>query len=78
MKQIAESRQKIVRYQILDPHKQLSEFRAQGEKFKAELLEEHKDHSPTLYLMKDKEGKVIWNDLCRGRAPRFYSTDQAF
>jgi len=72
MKQIAESRQKIVRYQIPDPDKQLSEFRAQGEKFKAELLEEHKDHTPTLYLMKDKEGKVIWNDLCRG--PHLAST----
>jgi threonyl-tRNA synthetase len=72
MKQIAESRQKIVRYQIPDPDKQLSEFRAQGEKFKAELLEEHKDHTPTLYLMKDKDGKVIWNDLCRG--PHLAST----
>ena len=72
MKQIAESRQKIVRFQIPDPDKQLNEFRNQGEKFKAELLQEHKDHSPTLYLMKDKDGKVIWNDLCRG--PHLAST----
>lgn len=66
MTAIANSNQTIERYAIPDVDKQLSEFKTQGEKFKAELLEEHKDHNPTLYLMKDKDGKTIWNDLCRG------------
>ncbi len=73
MKRISESGQRIVRFQIPDVEKQLSEFKNQGEKFKSELLEEHRDHNPTLYLMKDKEGKVIWNDLCRG--PHLSSTN---
>ncbi len=73
MKRISESGQKIVRHQIGDVDKQISEFKAQGEKFKAELLEEHRKDSPTLYLMKDKEGKVVWNDLCRG--PHLASTN---
>jgi threonyl-tRNA synthetase len=72
MKRISDSGQKLVRFDIPDVDKQLNEFRSQGEKFKAELLEEHRDHGPTLYLMKDKEGAVIWNDLCRG--PHLAST----
>ncbi|MBI1270415.1 threonine--tRNA ligase [bacterium] len=66
MKEIARENQQIVRFDIPDVDKQLDEFRKDGEKFKAELLEEHRDHNPTLYLMKDKDGKVIWNDLCAG------------
>lgn len=66
MKRISQENQRIVRYQIPDVDKQISEFRSTGEKFKAELLEEHKNENPTLYLMQDKEGKTIWNDLCRG------------
>lgn len=66
MKEIAKENQQIVRFDIPDVDKQLDEFRKDGEKFKAELLEEHRDHNPTLYLMKDKDGKVIWNDLCAG------------
>ncbi|MBX9572411.1 MAG: threonine--tRNA ligase [Candidatus Obscuribacterales bacterium] len=66
MKKIVKEDQKLVRYNIPDVDKQLDEFRGQGEKFKAELLNEHRDHNPTLYLMQDKDGKTIWNDLCRG------------
>lgn len=66
MKKIANENQRIVRYYIPDVDKQLAEFKKCGEKFKAELLEEHRDHEPTLYLMQDKDGKTIWNDLCRG------------
>jgi threonyl-tRNA synthetase len=66
MKKIVKEDQRIVRYQIPDADKQIEEFRSCGEKYKAELLEEHKNESPTLYLMKDKEEKVVWNDLCRG------------
>lgn len=73
MKRIAECNERIVRYQIPDVDKQIGDFKAQGEKFKAELLQEHRDHSPTLYLMQDREGKTIWNDLCRG--PHLSSTN---
>jgi threonyl-tRNA synthetase len=73
MKRIAESGQKLVRYDIPDVSKQLQEFNSQGEKFKAELLEEHKDHSPTLYLMQDKDGQTVWSDFCRG--PHLPSTN---
>ena len=73
MKKICDSGQKLVRYQIPDVENQISEFKGQGEKFKAELLEEHRNECPTLYLMQDKEGKTIWNDLCRG--PHLPSTD---
>lgn len=66
MKEIAKQNQQIVRFDIPDVDYQLEEFKKEGEKFKAELLEEHRDHNPTLYLMKDKDGKVIWNDLCAG------------
>jgi threonyl-tRNA synthetase len=66
MKRISQENQRIVRHQIPDVDKQISEFKNGGEKFKAELLEEHKHESPTLYLMQDKDGKTIWNDLCRG------------
>jgi len=66
MKKIAKEDQRIVRHQIPDVDKQISEFQSSGEKYKAELLEEHKQESPTLYLMKDKDGNIVWNDLCRG------------
>ncbi len=73
MTKIAQSGQKIVRYVIPDVDAQIADFKKQGEKFKAELLQEHRNDCPTLYLMKDKEGKIIWNDLCRG--PHLPSTD---
>ncbi len=66
MKNISSQNQRIVRYQIPDVDKQIAEFKTAGEKFKAELLEEHKHENPTLYLMQDKDGKTVWNDLCRG------------
>lgn len=66
MKKIVDANQRIVRHNISDVDAQLKEFRSQGEKFKAELLEEHRDHDPTMYLMQDKEGKTVWNDFCRG------------
>jgi threonyl-tRNA synthetase len=73
MTRIAKENQRLVRFNIPDVDKQLKEFRDQGEKFKAELLEEHRDHNPTMYLMQDKEGKTIWNDFCRG--PHLSSTN---
>ncbi len=73
MKKIADSNQRLVRFNIPDVDQQLKEFKEQGEKYKAELLEEHRNHEPTLYLMQDKDGKTIWNDLCRG--PHLPSTN---
>lgn len=45
---------------------QIEEFKQQGEIYKAELLEEHRNDNPTLYLTKDKDGNVLFNDLCAG------------
>jgi threonyl-tRNA synthetase len=53
-------------YQIPDVDAQIAEFKSQGEIYKAELLEEHKNDKPTLFLTKDKEGNVLFNDLCAG------------
>ena len=44
----------------------IAEFKAQGEIYKAELLEEHLNDNPTLYITKDKEGNELFNDLCAG------------
>ncbi len=66
MTEIVKQNQQIVRHCIENVDEQIATFKKQGEKFKAELLEEHRDHNPTLYLMKNKEGEVVWNDLCRG------------
>jgi len=45
---------------------QIEEFKQQGEIYKAELLEEHRNDNPTLYLTKNKDGNVLFNDLCAG------------
>ncbi|MBP7862571.1 threonine--tRNA ligase [bacterium] len=66
MTEIVKQNQQIVRHCIENVDEQIAIFKSQGEKFKAELLEEHREHNPTLYLMKDKDGTVVWNDLCRG------------
>ncbi len=66
MQKICQEGQCLVRYYIPDVDQQIKEFKNQGEKYKAELLNEHRHESPTLYLMKNSEGKIIWNDLCRG------------
>lgn len=54
------------KYVIEDVDKKIAEFKAEGEIYKAELLEEHKNDNPTLYLTKDKNGKILFNDLCAG------------
>lgn len=66
MQRLAEEDQKFVRVNIQDVDKQLKEFKSQGEKFKAELLEQYRNENPTLYALQDKSGKSVWNDLCRG------------
>lgn len=66
MKKIVKQNLYFEQYEIPDVDAQIAEFKAQGEIYKAELLEEHKNDKPTLYLTKDKDGKVLFNDLCAG------------
>ncbi len=66
MKNILKQNLTFEKYQIPDVEKQIAEFKQQGEIYKAELLEEHKNDNPTLYLTKDKDGNVLFNDLCSG------------
>ena len=66
MRRLVEQNLTFEKHVIPDVQKQIDEFKAQGEIYKAELLEEHKDDNPTLYLTKDKDGNVLFNDLCAG------------
>ncbi len=66
MKRLVKMDLTFEKHYIEDVQKQIDEFKAQGEIYKAELLEEHKNDNPTLYLTKDKDGNVLFNDLCSG------------
>lgn len=66
MKRLVKMDLRFEKFEIPDVQKQIDEFRAQGEIYKAELLEEHRNDNPTLYLTKDKDGNVLFNDLCAG------------
>lgn len=66
MKKIIKQEQTFERFEIPNIDAQIEEFKTKGEIYKAELLEEHRDENPTLYVNKDKEGNIIWNDFCRG------------
>lgn len=66
MKRLADMDLRFERYVIPDVQAQIDEFKKMGEIYKAELLEEHKNDNPTLYLTKDKDGNVLFNDLCSG------------
>jgi len=59
---------------VEDVDKQLAEFKSQGEIYKAELLEEHRNDKPTLYVTKGKNGESLFNDLCAG--PHLESTKE--
>ena len=81
LKEIEKTMKKLIagnltfeKYVIPDVETQIAEFKAQGEIYKAELLEEHKNDNPTLYLTKDKDGNVLFNDLCSG--PHIESTKE--
>ena len=63
----------FIKVNIDNPDKQIQDFKSTGEKFKAENLEEHKSHDPTLYVLQ-KDGKTVWNDFCRG--PHITSSKQ--
>ena len=56
----------FVCYDVENVDAQISEFKKEGEIYKAELLEEHKNDSPTLYITEDKDKKAYFNDFCRG------------
>ena len=66
MKNIVKQNLSFEKYIIPDVEKQIEEFKAEGEIYKAELLEEHKNDNPTLYITKDKDGNALFNDLCAG------------
>ncbi len=81
LKEIEKTMKKLIagnltfeKYVIPDVEKQIQEFKNEGEIYKAELLEEHKNDNPTLYLTKDKDGNVLFNDLCSG--PHIQSTKE--
>ena len=66
MKNIVKENLTFEKFVIPDVDAQIAEFKSQGEIYKAELLEEHRNDNPTLYLTKDKDGNVLFNDLCAG------------
>lgn len=66
MKEILKQNLTFEKYSVEDVDAKISEFKQQGEIYKAELLEEHRNDNPTLYLTKDKDGNVLFNDLCAG------------
>ncbi len=74
MKKLIAGNLTFEKYVIPNVEAQIEEFKAQGEIYKAELLEEHKNDNPTLYLTKDKDGNVLFNDLCSG--PHIESTKE--
>lgn len=66
MKRIIKEDMVFERTAVADAQAQINTFKEKGEIYKAELLEEFANESPTLYVNKTKDGKEIWNDLCRG------------
>ena len=66
MKNIIKQNLTFEKYVIPDVEKQIKEFKEEGELYKAALLEEHKHDNPTLYLINDQSGNVLFNDLCAG------------
>ncbi len=66
MKEIVKQNLTFEKYLVPDVDVQISEFKSEGEIYKAELLEEHRNHKPTLFLTKDAQGKSLFNDLCAG------------
>ena len=66
IKEILKQNLTFEKVNVEDVDAKVAEFKAQGEIYKAELLEEHRNDMPTLYLTKDKDGNVLFNDLCAG------------
>ncbi|HEY9687812.1 MAG TPA: threonine--tRNA ligase [Coleofasciculaceae cyanobacterium] len=68
MERIAKAEQVFERRVITDVDATLAEFKRDGERYKAEILEKYKDApETTLYVNKDpKSGQEVWFDLCEG------------
>ncbi|MEM0951042.1 MAG: threonine--tRNA ligase [Cyanobacteria bacterium P01_H01_bin.74] len=67
MQKIIDEKQVFERQYIQDVDKTLADFKATGERYKAEILEKYKDNAPTRYACKSPEdGHEIWFDLCEG------------
>lgn len=66
MKEIVKQNLTFEKYVIENVDAKIAEFKQEGEIYKAELLEEHRNDNPTLYLTKDKDGNILFNDLCAG------------
>ncbi|MCD8377661.1 MAG: threonine--tRNA ligase [Candidatus Gastranaerophilales bacterium] len=66
MKNIIKQNLSFEKVFVEDVDKQIAQFNSEGEIYKSELLEEHRNDNPTLYLTKDKDGNVLFNDLCAG------------
>jgi len=66
MKSILKQNLTFEQVNVEDVDQKIAEFKADGEIYKAELLEEHRNDNPTLYLTKDKDGNVLFNDFCAG------------
>ncbi len=77
MKNIIKQNLTFERFEVKDVETKIAEFKSEGEIYKAELLEEHKNDNPTLYLTKDKDGNVLFNDLCAGPHIQIHHTLKA-
>ncbi len=66
MSRIVNEGQVFVRRNVEDVDRKLEEFMAEGEKYKAENLNQYRDDNPTLYYCVDKNGQDVWSDFCRG------------
>lgn len=66
MKNIVKQNLAFEKVYVDDVDKQIKEFMDEGEIYKAELLEEHRNDNPTLYVTRDKDGNAYFNDLCAG------------
>lgn len=66
MKKFAEGAHNLIMEPITDVDAKLKEYKTNGEIYKAELLEEHRNHGPTEYYFVDSNGKKLWSDLCAG------------
>jgi threonyl-tRNA synthetase len=66
MKRYASGAHTIEREVVIDVDTKLTEYKSQGEIYKAELLEEHRNDVPTEYYFVDNNGKKLWSDHCAG------------
>lgn len=57
---------KLVREEISDIDKRISEYKNDGEIYKAELANSHKDEGTTEYYFVDNNGEKVWSDFCAG------------